>query len=100
MNKSNITRSNKQITLHLNREDLAYTIQELEKLHEEGGQFSLRIQQERDAFILFQKVKIDEDNHPEIIYGATNHSIWSPVIFFALFLFCFIAVMYGILQWL
>ncbi|WP_028778399.1 hypothetical protein [Shimazuella kribbensis] len=100
MVKSKIIQSNKHITLHLSKDDLAYTLQELEKLHEEGGQFSLRLQQEQDAFILFQKVKIDNDNHTEILYSATKDSIWSSVIFLTLCLFCFISVLYGVLTFI
>ncbi|MCH5586571.1 hypothetical protein MK805_16655 [Shimazuella sp. AN120528] len=100
MKKSIITESNKHITLQISKDDLIYTIQELEKLHEEGGQFSLRVQKEQDTFLLFQKVKIDEDNHTEVIYKGTEDSIWSPIIFFAVCLFCFIAVLYVILHFL
>jgi hypothetical protein len=97
MDKSKIIQSNKQITLHISKDDLTYTIQELEKLHEEGGQFSLRLQQDQNAFILFQKVKIDKDNEAEVLYSGTQEGIWSSVIFLTLCLFCFISVLYGIL---
>jgi hypothetical protein len=100
MNKSIITHSDKHITLHISKDDLAYTIQELEKLHEEGGQFSLRLQKEQNAFILFQKVEIDKNDNTEIIYRGTVDGIGSSVIFFTLCLFCFIAVLYSILQFL
>lgn len=100
MDKSIIPQDDKHVSLHINKDDLAYMIQELEKLHEEGGQFSLRLHRDEDNFVMFQKVQIDENNNTQIIYEATVTSIWSSVIFFTLCLFCFIAALYGVLHFL
>jgi hypothetical protein len=98
MNKSMVTQSDEHVDLQINKSDLQYMLQELEKLHEEGGQFILRLQNGQDEFMLFQKVQIDEEDNTEVIYGANIDGIWSSVIFFTLCLFCFIAILYGILQ--
>jgi hypothetical protein len=99
MNKSTISQSDNQITLLVNKDDLTYTIHELQKLHEEGGQFSLRLENE-DSFIIFQKVRMDQDKNSEVIYTGTTGNIWSSVIFFTLCLFCSISILYGIFQFL
>jgi hypothetical protein len=97
MDNTTISQAEEHVILHISKSDLTYTIAELEKLHEEGGQFSLRLQEEEGAFILFQKVKMDKDNHTEVLYSGTVDGIWSSIIFFALCLFCFISVLYGFL---
>lgn len=100
MDKTIVTHSDKHVSLQISKDDLEYMIQELEKLHEEGGQFSLRLQKDQDTFILFQKVDIDQNDNTEILFRGTVDGIGSTVIFFTLCLFCFIAVLYGVLQFL
>jgi GTPase involved in cell partitioning and DNA repair len=99
MGKSKIFQSNDKITLHMSRDDLSYTIHELQKLHEEGGQFSLRLEND-DSFLIFQKVQVDENNNTEVINQGTTDSIWSSVVFFFVCIFCFISVLYGLFQFL